>query len=297
MNQDFNRVFKTPKYTGVTLSLLSMFVLAAMFVVWQKFPQKQVEKSVQNFTIICDQKLKHPVEKIFMAFEKEYPSKISVSYVEASLMKSIIPSFSEDSNDMFICNESILQIPEKTKSIDNVRIPFAFEKSSSSRNLDLSGKPFICVIKNKSPNSKTAFALARYLSAPSRGQFYLAEAGFPGIDGDQWAKKLSLSLMVADKHLKEIEAQAKIFSEQEGIIFDISSKSFEDTNATINLISQSNAREYLPDLFIGYGEMAEGNKAFLPILKDSRMNGLIPHSSKFKKTVIRFWEHVVNYRN
>ena len=40
MNQDFNKVFKTPKYTGVTLSLLSMFVLAAMFVVWQKFPQK-----------------------------------------------------------------------------------------------------------------------------------------------------------------------------------------------------------------------------------------------------------------
>ena len=159
------------------------------------------------------------------------------------------------------------------------------------------GKPFICVIKNKSPNSKTAFALARYLSAPSRGQFFLAEAGFQGVDGDQWAMKPNISLMVAARHVQEIEAQAKIFSEQEGIIFDISSKSFEDTNATINLISQSNAREYLPDLFIGYGEMAEGNKAFLPILDDSRMNGLIPHSSKFKKTVIRFWEHVVNYRN
>ena len=198
---------------------------------------------------------------------------------------------------MFICNESILQIPEKKKSNNTVLIPFAFEKSSSSRNLDLSGKPFICVIKNKSPNSKIAFALARYLSAPSRGQFFLAEAGFPGIDGDQWAKKPSLSLMVADKHLKEIDAQSKIFSEQEGIIFDLTSKSFEDTNATINLISQSKAREYLPDLFIGYGEMGEGNKAFLPILKDSRMNGLIPHSSKFKKTVIRFWEHVVNYQN
>ena len=297
MNQDFNRVFKTPKYTGVTLSLLSMFVLAAMFVVWQKFPQKQAEKTLQDFKIICDQKLKQPLEKIFMAFEKEYPSKISVSYLESSLMKSIIPSFNDDSNHMLICNESILQIPEKTKSSDNLSIPFAFDKSSSSRNLDFSGQPFICIIQNKSPNSKTAFALARYLSAPSRGQFYLAEAGFPGIDGDQWAKKPNLSLMVADKHVKEIDAQAKIFSEQEGIIFDITSKSFEDTNATINLISQSNAREYLPDLFIGYGKMGEGNKAFLPILKGSRMNGLIPYSSKFKKTVIRFWEHVVNYRN
>ena len=157
----------------------------------------------------------------------------------------------------------------KTKSSDT-------KHSSHSRNRPVLetwtyGQPFICIIQNKSPNSKTAFALARYLSAPSRGQFYLAEAGFPGIDGDQWAKKPNLSLMVADKHVKEIDAQAKIFSEQEGIIFDITSKSFEDTNATINLISQSNAREYLPDLFIGYGEMAEGNKAFLPILKDSRM--------------------------
>ena len=296
MNQDFNRVFKTPKYTGVTLSLLSMFILAAMFVVWQRFPQNQEDKSEKDFTILCDQILKQPVEKILKAFEKEYISKISVSYLDASLINSVSHSSNDDTSDMLICNESILQVSEKTDSSNKANIPFAFEKPSSSRNLDSSGQPFICVIKNKGPNSKTAFALARYLSAPSRGQFYLAEAGFQGVDGDQWAMKPTISLMVAARYVQEIDAQAKIFSEREGVNFDISSKNLQDTNSTIHLISQSNAREYLADLFIGYGEMGEGNNAFLPILKDSRMNGLIPHSSKFKKTVTRFWKHLINYR-
>ena len=296
MNQDFNRVIKTPKYTGVTLSLLSMFVLAAMFVVWQRFPQNQEDKFEKDFTILCDQILKQPVEKILKAFEKEYLSKISVSYLDASLINSISHSSNDDTSDMLICNESILKVSEKKDPSNKANIPFAFEKPSNARNLDSSGQPFICVIKHKGNNSKIAFALARYLSAPSRGQFYLAEAGFQGVDGDQWAIKPTISLMVAARHVQEIDAQAKIFSEREGVNFDISSKNLQDTNSTINLISQSNAREYLADLFIGYGEMGEGNNAFLPILKDSRMNGLIPHSSKFKKTVTRFWKHLINYR-
>ena len=43
MNHDFNKVFKTPKYTGVTLALLSMFVLACMMAVWNKLSVAEKE--------------------------------------------------------------------------------------------------------------------------------------------------------------------------------------------------------------------------------------------------------------
>ncbi|OUU46591.1 MAG: hypothetical protein CBC16_00130 [Verrucomicrobia bacterium TMED56] len=58
MNQEFNSVFKTPKFTGVTLSLLSMFVLAAMFVVWEKFPKESPIPPSPKIKLLCDQRLK-----------------------------------------------------------------------------------------------------------------------------------------------------------------------------------------------------------------------------------------------
>ena len=35
------KTFRAPKYTGITLSLLSMFVLTAMFAVWNKVSNPQ----------------------------------------------------------------------------------------------------------------------------------------------------------------------------------------------------------------------------------------------------------------
>ena len=125
---DFNRVFKTPKYTGVTLALLSMFVLAAMFVVWQRFPQNQEDISEKDISILCDQILKQPVEKILKAFEKEYLSKISISYLDASLINSISHSSIDDTSDMLIFNESILKVSDKTDPSNKASIPSAFEK-------------------------------------------------------------------------------------------------------------------------------------------------------------------------
>ena len=57
MNQDFNKVFKTPKYTGVTL-LLSMFVLACMMAVWNKLSvQTSGENQSTSMQIICEKDL------------------------------------------------------------------------------------------------------------------------------------------------------------------------------------------------------------------------------------------------
>ena len=64
--------------------------------------------------------------------------------------------------------------------------------------------------------------------------------------------------------MKRISAQfTKIFGQREGIIFEISKKSLNEANATINLISKSNAQEYMPDLLIGFGQMGAGNSSFV----------------------------------
>ena len=57
MNQDFKKVFKTPKYTGVTLALLSMFVLTSMMVVWDRISEKPEGKNSESLEIFCETQL------------------------------------------------------------------------------------------------------------------------------------------------------------------------------------------------------------------------------------------------
>ena len=163
MNQDFNKIFKTPKYTGVTLSLLSMFVLAAMFVVWQKFPKQDPQESEQNISILCDFKLKIPVEKILASFKKEYPCSFLINFMDAEELTSALENKSGSYADLLIANKTILQ--KFAYSDYGEGIPFAFEKLSNSPPEQQSDEPFVCSIKNDTPHSHFAFALGRYFSA------------------------------------------------------------------------------------------------------------------------------------
>ena len=290
MKQDFNKVFKTPKYTGVTLSLLSMFVLAAMFVVWQTFPKNQKPTTNKQISVFCDTKLEVPVLNIISSFEKEFSCNINIEFLNADEINKI----QSEPVDVFIFNESDLIRLAVTNSNHVSIIPFAFEKSSGSES-QINIEPFSCLIKDDATQSQTAFALARYFSAPSRGQFFLAEAGFPGVDGDQWKLKPSISIMVENNFEKDLDEFTKVFSEREGVTFEISKKSLDDASATINLISKSKAKEYLPDLLIGFTQLGFGNSSFVKFGRDMENSCLVSDSSKFKKTAIRFREFLLSH--
>lgn len=288
MNQDFNKIFTTPKYTGVTLSLLSMFVLAAMFVVWQKFPKQDPLESEQNISILCDFKLKIPVEKILASFKKEYPCSFMVNFLDAKELTSALQSKSGSNADLLIANKTILRKYAFADSNYGEGIPFAFEKLSNSLPEQQSNEPFVCSIKNDTPHSHLAFALGRYFSAPSRGQFFLAEAGFTGVNGDIWKLRPTVSILVPKTYEKRSKDIAKKFSKLEGVNLDVTGKDELEANATIHLIAQSNAKEYLPDLLIGFKELSPDNKSYFPATENSRQ-GLVSFSTRYKRTAIRFF--------
>ena len=58
---------RAPWFSGVTLSLVSMFVLACMLVVWNKFPNNEATDS--DLTIYCAAGIRLPVEEAASAFE------------------------------------------------------------------------------------------------------------------------------------------------------------------------------------------------------------------------------------
>ena len=154
--------------------------------------------------------------------------------------------------------------------------------------------PFVCSIHKKAQKAHVAYSLGRYFSAPSRGQFFLAEAGFTGVDGDRWMLKPTISILVERAYEREIRSMAKYFSEREGANIDIVSKTPADANATINLIGKSNAKEYLPDLLIGFGSLGTENSIYSPISRQAGVGASVSFSAKSKKTALRFWKFLQN---
>ena len=88
------KTFRAPKYTGIALSLLSMFVLASMFVVWNQITPQTSHKSTIN--IYCAKSLRLPLEACAKDFENELKINIDISYFENS--NSSLPQNLNDSN-------------------------------------------------------------------------------------------------------------------------------------------------------------------------------------------------------
>lgn len=79
-NPEQVKTFRAPKYGGVTLSLLSMFVLGSMMVVWNKLPS---ENSSMSLRVLCDEALRKPVEDGVSQFEKEMQVSVSLEFVQS----------------------------------------------------------------------------------------------------------------------------------------------------------------------------------------------------------------------
>jgi hypothetical protein len=77
------KTFRTPKYTGITLSLLSMFVLTSMMVVWDKVYHK--EEPLRFLNILCEVSLKQPLIEAAEKFKAEYNIKINLDFLKDNL--------------------------------------------------------------------------------------------------------------------------------------------------------------------------------------------------------------------
>ncbi len=101
------KTFRTPKYTGVTLSLLSMFVLASMVVVWNKMHSNYQSKEIP-LSVICDDSFRQPVTECLDQFTKELNIPISIEYYSPDELEIKFNSISIENGktyDLLIASE------------------------------------------------------------------------------------------------------------------------------------------------------------------------------------------------
>ena len=89
MPTDFKKAFKTPRYTGVSLSLLSLFVLASMLVVWEKVSQVNSVSSIDPIVVWADAPLKPTLQKIKNGYENELNEEVDLRFCSNSDQTSL----------------------------------------------------------------------------------------------------------------------------------------------------------------------------------------------------------------
>ena len=112
-NPEQVKTFRAPKYGGVTLSLLSMFVLGSMMVVWNKLPS---DNSSMSLRVLCDEALRKPVEEGVSQFEKEMQISVSLEFVQSQ--------GKQDGYDLYIPVERNMAKEDDAKT---PAVPIAFQ--------------------------------------------------------------------------------------------------------------------------------------------------------------------------
>ena len=336
------KTFRTPKYTGVTLSLLSIFVLASMIAVWDMMPTSS-ESPSDPLSVHCEKLIEEPIRASAAQFSKEFniPIEIKVAplkentliaqphikqnnknfdllissqfisgnpdlnndiFQESIPVASHVPVFATRDNfsltvnnwsDILDQNLTIGLIDQNPGSIRKIKLPqtviqelqntdrllFFPDAHSLSETLLNSDKldaaivwhqiarkmnlrvlqldelqlkimPVYAHVHSRSQKATKSIMFARYLAAPSKGQFHFANNYLIGVDGDRWAFEPILNFYSEPSFKSSMTSKIEDFSKREGVTINFSFPEPEKLIFAISSISQSKTIHLLPDLLL-----------------------------------------------
>ena len=336
------KTFRTPKYTGVTLSLLSIFVLASMIAVWDMMPTSS-ESPSDPLSVHCEKLIEEPIRATAAQFSKEFNIPIEIKVVplkensfiaqphikqnnknfdllissqftsgnpdlnneifqESIPVANHLPVFATRDNfsltvnnwsDILDQNLTIGLIEQNPASSRKIKLPqtviqelqntdrllFFPDAHSLSESLLNSDKldaaivwhqiarkmnlkviqldeiqlkiiPVYAQVHSRSQKATKGIMFARYLAAPSKGQFHFANNHLIGVDGDRWAVEPVLNFYSEPSFKSSMTTKIEDFSKREGVTINFSFPEPEKLIFAISSISQSKTIHLLPDLLL-----------------------------------------------
>jgi len=389
-NPEEIKTFRTPKYGGVTLSLLSMFVLASMIVVWNKIGEQEQEQFNKSISILCDESFAIPVKQCAEQFEREMKIKVSIHSTSGldqngSKAKGTVNgaaydldlSAGEPTADRLSLNQvpcafrSIIFATRKDFEPNMTELEQVFQNNltystspSSARDgrlleyslgrtdrwrevlskrekvfpsssaaglelasgndldgafmwdfsarkfdlkihrikeLELASETLLARTNDSAQNRLPALQFARFLAAPTKGQFYFAEASFVGVNGDAWTEKPFLYVYCANPIEGFIRDEFDRFEKDGLVSIEPHFLDPEKIALSLSLIAQSKAKKAHPDLVLGLPEGQDDqmpdqyqSSAGTSIINDTRISVYVLKSTRFPVSSRKFREFLLS---
>ena len=162
-----HQLYRQPKYTGITLTLLSVFVLVCMVAVWEKMPKQEKPFVLKGLAWSL---YKDAMDPAILAFEKETGIIVQLEYQSKPDSLQYLQNEKFDENisfDLAICPEYFLQNVPSLRQNWLERIPLAYHQELKNPQSPVDIPLFGWVAKDTC-YSKEALLFCRFLSAPTR---------------------------------------------------------------------------------------------------------------------------------
>jgi len=121
------KTFRTPKYTGITLSLLSMFVLTAMFAVWNKVSDPS--ETHHSILVLAEKSLQAPLTEVSEQFKNELNVRIEYTFCNPNLIQNLE---NNQSFDLIISSDNEIHNKDSERFNFSNKIPIVEKKLSQS---------------------------------------------------------------------------------------------------------------------------------------------------------------------
>jgi hypothetical protein len=152
--------------------------------------------------------------------------------------------------------------------------------------------PVHAQVHSRSQKATKSIMFARYLAAPSKGQFHFANNYLIGVDGDRWAVEPVLNFYSEPSFKRSMTTKIEDFSKREGVTINFSFPEPEKLIFAISSISQSKTTHLLPDLLLVSRSTADRlpstYKAIDQQQAESNNLFLFNSNSKYRTLAIRF---------
>jgi hypothetical protein len=247
-------LFRPPKYTGITLSLLSIFVLVSMLAVWEKMVQVP---TLPTLKVIAWEKAKVPLEQARLAFQNEESCIVHATYIrneEFPVFLNSIDSSSKQKWDLAIlphAKDFLAKHPSPGWVYRDI-IAYLEPGTHSTPPViqDGSSVSLDSLLNQSSQESSLCIAFTRYLRAMNKGQVEFAMKGWTGVNDDPWARSPRFQLYADQKSQAWLEEPARSFAASEGMELSIALMESQNLNASLQILIQANNKNYLPDLVV-----------------------------------------------
>lgn len=231
------KTFRTPKYTGITLSLLSMFVLTAMFAVWNKVSNPS--ETHHTILVLAEKSLQAPLAEISEQFKNELNIRVEYTFCNLNLLQNLE---NNQSFDLIISSDNELQIKDSEGSNFLNKIPIAEKKLSQS--------VVSCKINENSKSNSHALLFTRYLASRDKGQIYFNKYNLELKESDPWDLNPSITIYCEKEYQPYVLSSIDEFKRRNAVEVNLLFPTQEKLIANLIAISQSNSQNLLPDLLL-----------------------------------------------
>ena len=250
MQPEYKPLFKTPKYTGVTLSLLSIFVLASMLVVWEKMPRVEPGNGSKDLSVWADNSLQTSLKLAQAAYTEETDQSLLIQFFPAPKNSSDFERLVQSGADLIIFTDTNDSSIESLRAKTEECIPLAYYPVQPGSKNELGKSPVTAFISKETMQPTKSIRFARFLAAPSRGQYYFAQGNWIGVNGDFWAFNPEIKVLCSPRLQSLMSARLPLFNRREGAVGEAEFKDSSEIESVLQVLAQSEGKQYLPDLVV-----------------------------------------------